>query len=116
MHRLVGTTRRIALVMVAGISVLGSVALIWRLVTPDSVAQLPTGLFVGLLTLFLLPGLTLAFLAIDRKAAKNARTAGLELRALIEPDRDVHHPGGPRDPREVPSRPAAHRTESGVRY
>ncbi len=73
MPRVLLLSRRTALVVVAGVSVLCALVLGWVLVTPETVGRVPTPMLLTLLGLLVLPVATLGLLMIDYQVARHSQ-------------------------------------------
>ena len=96
--------RFVSVVACAAVSTLAGCALLFRLVTPESVGQLRTMELLGLLGLVVLPWVSLWAYVVDRRVAHHGARAGAEqggTASAREPHRAearLAEPGAAREP------------------
>jgi hypothetical protein len=86
------TLRKAALVSAATASTASGLFLLFRLM-PDHVRIAPTAALVGLMALLVLPGVTLAALELDRRAARRAEARRAAPSSEHSARRDLHDHG-----------------------
>lgn len=111
MRRSVCTLRKAAMVIVAMMSVVFALFLVWHLVTPGSIGQIADPGLVAVLALLVLPAATAAAWELDRRACRRSLHRESETgdgTPRIPPAARVHGPHAPGTAhRHTPARHAA---------